>query len=197
MSLTEEGKLLWTPSLESIGINPVQITVTNADGSDTQNFDVVVENQQDGTTINFSQVQIYKYWGQPGVGTMQVSNGGNELILDGNNWQYILMANEVDASTVLEFEFRSDSLAEIHGIGLMKDANLVSDTFFKLAGSEDFGINDFSYEKLGEYQTFSIPIGQYFSGKFNRILFAVDNDANEESPNTIIRNLKIINAKEQ
>ena len=66
MSLTEEGKLLWTPSLESIGINPVQITVTNADGSDTQNFDVVVENQQDGTTINFSQVQIYKYWGQPG-----------------------------------------------------------------------------------------------------------------------------------
>ena len=152
MTLSQTGELSWTPMLSDVGIVPVQISITNAEGSDTQYFEITVENPINGEPINFAQEEIKTYWGQPGKGTTTVST--NEIELQGNIWSYIPQNNYISESTLIEFEFKSDVIADIHGIGFMTDATLLPELFFNLAGTENFGIRDFTYTQEGQYQKF-------------------------------------------
>ena len=102
-----------------------------------------------------------------------------------------MINSNITESTVLKFEIKSDLIGEIHGIGLMNGGNLLPELFFNLAGSEDFGITDYNYKEVGEFQTFEIPVGRYFKGSFQRIIIAADNDENIDGVNTIIRNLML------
>ena len=50
-------------------------------------------------------------------------------------------------------------------------------------------INDFQYTTPGAYQHFVIPVGQYFTGSFDRLAFTCDNDANPFFGNSYFKNV--------
>ncbi|GLS25044.1 reprolysin-like metallopeptidase [Marinibactrum halimedae] len=95
--------------------------------------------------------------------------------LNGNIWRATTETFTVSASSRLEFDFSSNEIGEIHGIGLTQGSGASSNRVFKLAGSQNYGIDDFTYN--GGTQSFSIPVGQYFTGSGFRLILVSDDDA--------------------
>ncbi|MEZ6070513.1 MAG: hypothetical protein R3C10_09630 [Pirellulales bacterium] len=55
----------------------------------------------------------------------------------GNGWKSVDFDYNVTGNTVLEFDFRSDQLGEVHGIGFDNDNSLSPDSTFKVYGTQD------------------------------------------------------------
>ncbi|MGB5596583.1 MAG: hypothetical protein WBM62_21460, partial [Crocosphaera sp.] len=66
------------------------------------------------------------------------------------------------------------------GIGFDTDDSISANTTFQLYGTQTWGIQDFdNYQYVGDgWQTYSITVGDYFTGGFNSLVFANDYDAN-------------------
>jgi len=127
MTIDEVGSISWIPTIDHVGTNPVQITASNPAGSDTQLFEIVVEEPQ--ITINyldFSSASISSYGGQDKTGGATVAANGSALVLNGNTWKSIPFDYEVGPETLLEFEFLSDFKAEIQGIAFDNDNHIKS-----------------------------------------------------------------------
>ncbi|SDX58100.1 Glyoxal oxidase N-terminus [Albimonas donghaensis] len=99
--------------------------------------------------------------------------------LDGNTWKSVRFdAFEVDADSVLRFEFRSDVEGEIMGVGLDNDDALSQWRFWQIAGTQDWGrgTHDDQYA-IGEgWEYFEIALSE-ISGTFDRLVLAADDDA--------------------
>ena len=68
------------------------------------------------------------------------------------------------ARSVLTLEFRSDDEPEFAGIGLDDDEAYEDAKLFKLYGTQGFGIRTFdTYQGTG-WQTYTIPIGEFYTG---------------------------------
>ncbi len=86
---------------------------------------------------------------------------------------------EITETTVLEFDFKSDSEGEIHGIGFINEEGDLESTFFQIDGSQDLGIQDFNgaYETGSGFNSYTIPVGEYFTGSADQIVLVSDDDA--------------------
>ena len=122
------------------------------------------------------------YNGQFTSGTFTPSNSGSVLTMQGDNWIAFKGPFEINADTVIEIMFSSSNVREIHGFGFDDDLNFSfnqqTNRVFQLAGTQrNFGIQDFNtYTGGGVSQSFSIPVGQYFTGTFNYFLLINDDD---------------------
>jgi 5-hydroxyisourate hydrolase-like protein (transthyretin family) len=99
-----------------------------------------------------------------------------------NGWKAIEVDYFVTDRTVLEFEFRSSTQGEIHAIGFTNTLGGANESRrFELWGTQDgdiAGIQDFrGYNGGGADETKVIPVGQYYQGRFDYLMFATDNDA--------------------
>jgi|GEM_PF-6481062 len=109
----------------------------------------VYESDVDDVTIDFSVTPPTNHEGasQNPSGTVEVKDGGRTIHLNGSRWQRIDLpvGFTVTENTVLEFDFRSDSKVEVHGVGFDTNAdnNLSSEYFFKVYGTQDWGIKDY------------------------------------------------------
>ncbi len=112
-------------------------------------------------------------------GHSDVSGDGASVVLSGNAWRQALADIEITADTVLRFDFASYGVAEIQGIMFVNDENPAATQSFQLDGLQRYGRQDFAgqYAGDGEFQSYEIPIGEFFTGTFDRIVFLNDDDA--------------------
>lgn len=116
---------------------------------------------------------------------------GTTVALTGNTWRALPLNYTVTSGTVLEFEFSSTGEGEIHGIGFDNNSGASSDLLFQVYGTQNWGETDFDNYTSGEgWKKYSIPIGQYYTGSYDRLVFSNDND-NGSGSNSSFRNIII------
>ena len=122
-------------------------------------------------------------------GSASVSSNGLSITLTSNSWKSINLSYDVTPNTVLEFDFSSTSEGEIHGMGFDTDNGASSDRIFKVFGTQNWGIIDFD-NYAGGTQNYQIPVGTFYTGNFDRLVFANDDDV-DASGNATFSNIKI------
>jgi len=121
--------------------------------------------------------------------------GGNLLKIWGNSWKKIYSNYNVTADTVFEFDFRSNHQeAEINAIGFILDGETTLRTtthMWQVHGTQTAGRQEYhNYTGTG-YKTYSIPIGQYFTGQISQMVFLADEDVHV-GQNVAFRNPKLM-----
>ncbi|MEL7241804.1 MAG: cadherin repeat domain-containing protein, partial [Cyanobacteria bacterium J06573_2] len=130
-----------------------------------------------------------------------VVGNSNQLKLEGNGWKSLdITGYQVDADTQLFFEFKTNGEGEIQGIGFDSNNNINRNDdgqhFFQLAGSQSWGIEDSQYiNSLGTsedgFTSYSIHVGQLFTGEFNYLTFGNDHDVNSPIAVGEFRNISL------
>lgn len=123
-------------------------------------------------------------------GTHSSNTEGSVLTMDGNNWVAISGLFEITSNTIFEFDFSSSNVGEIHGIAFENDLNFnfaeQSARTFQIAGSQGgFGIQDFNTYSGSGTESFSIDIGNYFTGTYNYMIFINDDDSSSQNANSV------------
>ena len=126
--------------------------------------------------LNFSDVQISSFSNQDRDGDAAITNNGQAISLRNNTWKVIPYAYTVTEETILEVTFRSTSEGEIHAIGFESDNELSANLYFKLHGTQDYGIPDFDTYSGNASRTYKIPVGAFYTGTASRMVFINDND---------------------
>ena len=141
-------------------------------------------------TIDIAGATINSYGGTQDAGTF--TKGTDYVMLSGNAWKSISLNYNVTSQTVIEFDFGSTAQGEIQGIGFDNDNVISSNRTFRLYGTQNWGINNYNNyaANAGSWKSYVIPVGQFYTGSFNRLFFACDNDAGGSS-NAYFRNIKI------
>ncbi|OEK08527.1 hypothetical protein A8C32_03480 [Flavivirga aquatica] len=140
-------------------------------------------------TLNFNDYSISSFSNQDNDGTFSVANGGTSLTLTNNTWKFINFPYEITANTVIELEFNSTSEGEIHGIGFENDNSLTPSNYFKLYGTQNYGITNYDNYSSGT-TTYVIPVGDSYTGTMDKLVFINDNDVS--SGNTsVFSNIKV------
>lgn len=144
--------------------------------------------------INFQENQIQSYGdAQDRNLTVSIQEDGNILKLLGNGWKKIDLPYTITANTVLSFQFKSTTQGEIHGIGFDVDNQISRDRTFKLYGTQDWGIDAFNTytTSSGDWQTYSIPVGQFYTGEFSYLTFTNDHDVSNPEAESLFRNIRV------
>ncbi|WP_299413446.1 calcium-binding protein [Acaryochloris sp. IP29b_bin.148] len=147
--------------------------------------------------INFEEFDIQSYGDtQDQDLTVSTQNNGNTLQLSGNGWRKIDLPYAITQNTVLEFEFKSSVQGEIHGIGFDVDNKISKERTFKLYGTQKWGIDAFNTytEFAGGWQTYSIPVGQFYTGEVSYLTFTNDQDISLPKAESLFKNLRIYEA---
>ncbi|TCI92159.1 S8 family serine peptidase [Tenacibaculum sp. M341] len=140
-------------------------------------------------SLDFNDYTITSFSNQDSAGNFSIGSGGSSLTLTNNTWKYIPLDYTVTANTVIEFEFSSTSQGEIHGIGFENDNSLTSSRYFKVHGTQNYGVTNFD-NYAGGTQTYVIPVGDSYTGSMDRLVFINDNDAGSGN-NSTFSNVKI------
>lgn len=153
------------------------------------------------TEINFNRFPVMPYDpavqdGVPGPTSATVEDDGATLRISGNAWKKVMLPGfEITEETLLEFEMMVITGAEIHGIGFDNDdtANNAPNGLFQLAGSQTWADanQDFNTYSGNSWQSFSIPVGQYYTGPFAYLTFSNDDDGAPRDAETLFRNVRI------
>ncbi len=114
----------------------------------------------------------------------------NTVLLEDNTWRSFPIDYTVTANTVVEFEFQSTDQGEIHGIAFASNTSSSSDRTFKIHGTQNWGITDFDNYSGSGWVSYTIPVGDFYTGTFDRLVFSNDNDAGSGN-NSYFRNVVI------
>ncbi|MBQ4818548.1 glycosyl hydrolase [Aquimarina sp. MMG016] len=141
--------------------------------------------------INFEQTDTSSFSNQDNAANISIRDGGTTAVLTDNTWRRTNTKYTITANTILEFEFQSTSQGEIHGIGFDSDNSLTSSQIFQVYGTQNWGNRDFDNYTPSGYVSFSIPIGDYYTG--DDMYLVLVNDFDNGSGNTsYFRNVRII-----
>jgi hypothetical protein len=145
------------------------------------------------TIINFDSYTLTGFATQDGSGNAQIVDGGTTLNLSGNTWKSLFVNISVNSTTIMYFDFKSTSEGELHGIGLDNDNNVSAATLFELFGTESNStIDAFSNYSLSDgWKSYSIDIGSFFTGNFDRLVFINDKDQGTIISDSMFKNLEI------
>jgi len=141
---------------------------------------------------NFSGRQIRSYAGsQDSDANSSVIEDGYGVGAYGDSWRAVDLGYTVTEDTVLRFEFRSDDEGEVHGIGFDDSNSVDSSRIFKLYGTQNWGIDDYeTYEAGDGWVAYEVPVGEYYTGSFDNLAFAMDDDA-EADADSSFRNVSV------
>ncbi len=194
MNIDASGTISWTPMVNDIGTNTIQVRVSNATGSDVQIFDLVVAGAvvvPDQDFIDFETSTLSSFIDQDQYGTTEIGSSPYQLRLTGNNWKSVPINYEVTRSTMIRFDFSSLVKGEIHGIQFLNDNRLNKETGFGILGSQNWGRPAMTYNGSGETQTITIPVGEFFQGQFDDLMFIMDNDISGSQADSVFSNVFI------
>jgi hypothetical protein len=125
-------------------------------------------------------------------GNAQLQNGNTELVISNNAWKYVNLNYTITPNTVIQFDFGSTIEGEIHGLGLESDNTLSSNLIFKVHGTQNWGIRDFdNYPNNSQWVSYSINVGNYYTGATDRLVFVADHDGGARNGNSFYRNVVI------
>lgn len=143
-------------------------------------------------SVDFDEYTLESYGSEDIYSQVVLEDKGTTLQITGNTWKKVIDSYDITPNTVLEFDFKSDRLGEVHGIGFDNDNNISDDRFFKLYGTEDRGISVFdNYNGSGQWQRYKIPVGEFFTGKMNSLTFINDDDVLGSTADSFFSNIKI------
>ncbi|MFI4876371.1 MAG: hypothetical protein ACIALR_13560, partial [Blastopirellula sp. JB062] len=149
----------------------------------------------DPPSVIFTPEEVIGYGGGEQDQTpdgLAISNDGATLTLTGNTWKQVLGSFVITEHTILEFDFDLISEGEIHAIGFDVDDDFAPDTMFRIAGTQNWGI-DVTALRVEGTNTVRIPVGQFYTSTpenpFTRIVLVNDDDedASAESSFSNIR----------
>ncbi len=140
-------------------------------------------------SINFNDFTITSFSNQDNAGDFSIASDGSALSLSNNTWKYIGLDYTVTANTVIEFDFSSTSQGEIHAVGFENNNTLTSSRYFKVHGTQNYGVTNFDNYSSGT-TTYVIPVGNFYTGAMDRLVFINDNDGGSGN-NSIFSNVKI------
>lgn len=139
----------------------------------------------DPPTVVFTPGEVLGYGGSEQDQTpdgLEISEDGTTLTLTGNTWKQVLGTFVITEYTILEFDFDLINEGEIHAIGFDVDDDFAPDTMFRIAGTQNWGIDVTALRAPGT-NTVRIPVGQFFTSTpenpFTRIVLVNDDDVNE------------------
>lgn len=138
--------------------------------------------------LNFNDFRIDPFT-QDRAGDFSIGNSGNALTLTNNTWKYILINYDVTANTVIEFDFSSTNQGEIHGLGFEDNNSLTSSRYFKVHGTQNYGVTNYDNYSSGTTK-YIIPVGNFYTGSMDRLVFINDNDAGSGN-NSTFSNVRI------
>lgn len=149
-------------------------------------------NGPDCIAINFNDYPPVSYGGGQDQGSATVLGNGNILQLDNNAWKAINLDYTVTANTVISFDFGSYTEGEIHGIGFDNNSSISSNRTFKLFGTQNWGLNSYdNYNNVGNWTSYTIPVGQFYQGDFTKFFFVMDHDSNPGNGDSYFSNIEI------
>lgn len=143
-------------------------------------------------TINFNDSPVISYGGSQDKGSAEVQDGGSTVFIRDNAWKAIDINYSITTNTVLAFDFKSSIEGEIQGIGFDVDNGISSSYAFKLFGTQNWGFLDYdNYSGNGEWKSYTIPVGKYYTGDFIKLFFMGDHDGGGQNANAYFRNVRI------
>ena len=168
---------------------------SNADQSDIDGNgvgDVCEPTESDCIIVNFNDTPIISYGGNQDQGSATILDNGATVRLNNNAWKAILLDYEVTENTMISFDFGSTKQGEIHGIGFDNNNSISSNRTFRLFGTQNWGISAYdNYTNVGYWTSYSIPVGDFYQGEFNRLFFVMDHDAQPRDGNSYFTNIQI------
>lgn len=152
--------------------------------------------------INFSDYTATAYGNQSKTGLEVVSNSGNTFTLNGNRWVDILYGVTLTSTSILNFSVEATGLnAELYGIAFETNDTYKygqMDNFVFFGGTQLTQVtSENSLPSFGSYSSgdgvvnFSINVGDYFTGVFDRMVFILDNDANQSGSVVSFSNVEV------
>lgn len=112
-------------------------------------------------------------------GTWTLSSDGKTLSLGSNAWVEAhppAGSITVTSRTVLKLDFSAAERGEIHGVEFNTSGAPTQNRGFQFYGTQtDHYFQDF-HTYNGGTVTYTIPVGQYFTGTFNCLVFSTDED---------------------
>ncbi len=153
------------------------------------------DDPSDENSLSFYQNDFSGYSNQDNASLqVEITDNGAGVTINKNSWKKLSFDYDVTENTVLEFDFKSTLIGEVQGIMFETDTffNYRTEKMFQVAGSQDQNYEglDLSYSGDGDWQSFSVNAGDYYSGDINYLVFANDDDASN-SANASFRNIKI------
>ncbi len=149
-------------------------------------FDLFIDFTRDGVTT-------YGGSGQDTNPTQWEIIDDTTLRMWGNNWKATMKDLTVagDGSQSICFDFKSVGVkAEINGVGLDTDLNISPDRFYRIDGTQTWGLNDhYGYSGAGDWQSYTLVLDN-FSGQFDRFVFTNDADSGQAT-NVYYRNVRV------
>ncbi|MEL6670813.1 MAG: T9SS type A sorting domain-containing protein, partial [Bacteroidota bacterium] len=142
-------------------------------------------------TIDFSSTSIIAYGNGQDNGSFQVQDGGATLFIQNNAWKAINLPYTVTANTVIEFDFRSTTQGEIHGVAFDNDLGISSNRTFKVHGTQNWGITNYDNYSGSAWTTYTIPVGTFYTGSSTYLAFIADHDGGAQNGNSYFRNVKV------
>ncbi|MGB0716033.1 MAG: PKD domain-containing protein [Phycisphaerae bacterium] len=145
-------------------------------------------------TIDFASGTITSYGGGQDVNaTVSVEDTGSTLHLTGNGWKDLDFPYTVTENTILEFDFKVTETGEIHGIGFDTDDGISQNRTFQLHGTQDWGIGNYTADEVkeGEWIQVRIPVGEFYTGDFDKLFFVNDHDGGLRNAETFFSNVRV------
>ncbi|MDP3919206.1 MAG: S8 family serine peptidase [Candidatus Omnitrophota bacterium] len=168
------------------GLKEVRVEFKDKAGNVSTDFiaDTITLEEQPVDFLNFNDFTLSNLPNQSlNANQFEVLDGGQTLRMYGNNWKGIRVDQTITADTVLEFDFKSTGAqGEINSIGFAPNLQVESGKAqtFQLYGTQNWGAyQNYSYTTLGDWQHFVIPIGAFYTGFFQYLIFADDADTGQ------------------
>lgn len=141
--------------------------------------------------IDFTKKIPKPFGGSQDAGTATVTPPST-LCLENNAWKMVDFPYTITPKTMLAFEFKSTKQGEVHGIGLDNDLFVTTQLTFQLYGTQAWGQQAYrDYDGSGEWKTYLIPVGKFYTGKAKYLFFAMDDDVTPALGNSCFRNVRV------
>lgn len=143
--------------------------------------------------IDFTKKTVNPFGGSQDAGTATVSPSSPYMVcIENNAWKMVDLPYTITTKTMLTFEFRSTKQGEVHGIGLDNDLFVTTQLTFQLYGTQTWGQQAYrTYNGSGDWQTYTIPVGKFYTGKAKYLFFAMDDDVTPALGNSCFRNVRV------
>ncbi|MDF3128522.1 DNRLRE domain-containing protein [Kiritimatiellaeota bacterium B1221] len=177
----------FTGSVSKLGF----IADDDANSSSSITFSNIKLYEQSAPAIDFSSMTLSSYDQDQDAGNAVIEDNGATLHLSGNAWKKIDLPFTLTANSVLEFDYKSSSEGDIHGIGFDTDDTISPDKIFELHGTQTWGIQNHNDYSGSNWKHYSIPVGQFLTGNVLYLVFTNDHDVTTPTANGYFRNVKL------
>ena len=180
LTISSDGGFLYTPLNGYTGADYFSYVLVDSNGgTDTARVDVHVSAGDLVTHIDFSNAVFSDYGVTHNESDVySVADDGRTLHMADNTWKDIALDYTVTDNTVIEFDYFSTKAGQIQGLGFDRDDDISEPYTFKVFGTQDWGNSTYeTYEgNEGNWFHYTIEVGSFYTGDFNRLFFVNDDD---------------------